>query len=255
MLLESDAGGGEHRLECGFLCLAPNPDPVTALLSHADAKLTYDETLGASVPASLPDSIYAAGDVTGIHAAEINMLQGRIAGLEAASAFGAGTIGSEGLSSLKAELDRREKAYREELSPTPPRVTREISGKKAARAKKFVCICEDVTEKDVRQAIDEGFADVQSLKRYSTVSMGPCQGKMCHKSYTKVISQATGRSLDAVGGTTSRPPFRPTPLGAIAGPGHMPFRMTPIHYAHVRAGGKIAEVGQWKRPHSYRDPV
>ena len=121
--------------------------------------------------------------------------------------------------------------------------------------RKFVCICEDVTEKDVRQAIDEGFADVQSLKRYSTVSMGPCQGKMCHKSYTKVISQATGRSLDAVGATTSRPPFRPTPLGAIAGPGHMPFRMTPIHYAHVRAGGKIAEVGEWKRPHSYRDPV
>ena len=51
VLLESDAGGGEHRLECGFLCLAPSPDPVTALLSHADAKLTYDETLGASVPA------------------------------------------------------------------------------------------------------------------------------------------------------------------------------------------------------------
>ena len=255
VLLESNAGGGEHRLECGFLCLAPNPDPVTALLSHADAKLTYDETLGASVPASLPDSIYAAGDVTGIHDAEINMLQGRVAGLKAASASGAGNIDSDALSSLKAELACREKAYRDELSSAPPRVTRAILGKKAARAKKFVCICEDVTEKDVRQAIDEGFADVQSLKRYSTVSMGPCQGKMCHKSYTKVISQATGRSLDAVGGTTSRPPFRPTPLGAIAGPGHMPFRMTPIHYAHVRAGGKIAEVGQWKRPHSYRDPV
>ena len=255
VLLESDAGDGEHRLECGFLCLAPNPDPVTALLSNADAKLTYDETLGASVPASLPDSIYAAGDVTGIHDAEVNMLQGRVAGLEAASASGAGNTDSEGLSSLKAELDRREKAYRDEISSTSLHVTGEIFGKKAARAKKFVCICEDVTEKDVRQAIDEGFADVQSLKRYSTVSMGPCQGKMCHKSYTKVISQATGRTLDAVGGTTSRPPFRPTPLGAIAGPGHMPFRMTPIHYAHVRAGGKIAEVGEWKRPHSYRDPV
>ena len=183
VLLESDAGGGEHRLECGFLCLAPNPDPVTALLSHADAKLTYDETLGASVPASLPDSIYAAGDVTGIHDAEINLLQGRIAGLEAASASGAGKTDSEALSSLKAELDHCEKAYREEISSTSLHVTGEIFGKKAARTKKFVCICEDVTEKDVRQAIDEGFADVQSLKRYSTVSMGPCQGKMCHKSY------------------------------------------------------------------------
>ena len=224
MLLESDAGGGEHRLECGFLCLAPNTDPVTALLSHADAKLTYDETLGASVPASLPDSIYSAGDVTGIHGAEINMLQGRIAGLEAAAASGAGNTDSDALSSLKAEVDRREKAYRDELSSASLLITGEISGKKATRAKKFVCICEDVTEKDVPASHRRGFADIQSLKRYSTVSMGPCQGKMCHKSYTKVISQATGRTLDAVGGTTSRPPFRPTPLGAIAGPGHMPFQ-------------------------------
>ena len=139
------------------------------------------------------------------------MLQGRIAGLEAAAASGAGTIDSDALSSVKAKLDHCEKAYREEISSTSLHVTGEIFGKKAARAKKFVCICEDVTEKDVRQAIDEGFADVQSLKRYSTVSMGPCQGKMCHKSFTKVISQATGRSLDAVGGTTSRPPSDPHP--------------------------------------------
>ena len=255
VLLESMRDGSRQSVECDFLCLAPTPDPVTALLSHTDAKLSYDKTLGASVPADLPDSIYAAGDVTGIHDAEMNMLQGRVAGLEAASACGAGNADSETLSDLKAELDRREKAYRDELSSTPPQVAGEVFNAKATRAKKFVCICEDVTEKDVRQAIDEGFSDVQSLKRYSTVSMGPCQGKMCHKSYTQVISRATGRSLDAVGGTTSRPPFRPTPLGAIAGPGHMPFRMTPIHYAHVRGGGKIAEVGQWKRPHSYRDPA
>ena len=252
VLLENASNGVLRNVDCDFLCLALNPEPVTALLSHADAKLSHDELLGARVPTQLPDSVYAAGDVTGFRDVEINLLQGRIAGLEAASA--AGSVDARGgrLSGLKADLDRMEAEYREDLSPSPSPST---IGKSTGRTKRFVCLCEDVTDKDVRQAIDEGFADVQSLKRYSTVSMGPCQGKMCHKSYTGLVSEVTGRSLDAVGGTTPRPPFRPTPLGAIAGPGHMPFRMTPIHHAHVRAGGKMAEVGQWKRPHSYRDPT
>ena len=250
-LLESIREGAQRRVDCDFLCLAPNPDPVTALLSQADAKLTYDEILGAMAPAQLPDSVYAAGDVTGFRDVEIHLLQGRIAGLKAAVASGASN-GEDILEDLTAKLALAESVHRRELSPSPFRST---VGKRSGRTKRFVCLCEDVTEKDVRQAIAEGFADVQSLKRYSTVSMGPCQGKMCHKSYTCLISEATGRGLESVGGTTPRPPFHPTPLGAIAGPGHMPFRMTPIHYAHVRSGGKMAEVGQWKRPHSYGDPI
>ena len=210
VLLESTRDGAQRTIDCDFLCIAPNPEPVTALLSHSDTKLTHDELLGSMVPTQLPDSVYAAGEVTGFQDVESGLLQGRIAGLEAALASGAADMDGEYLSSLKAELKRLEAAYRDDLSPPP---SPSAVGKRSSRAKRFVCLCEDVTEKDVRQAIDEGFTDVQSLKRYSTVSMGPCQGKMCHKSYTHLVSQATGRSLDAVGGTTPRPPFRPTPLG------------------------------------------
>lgn len=28
-------------------------------------------------------------------------------------------------------------------------------------------------------AVAEGFDNIETLKRYSTVNMGPCQGKMC----------------------------------------------------------------------------
>ena len=251
VLLESTREGAQRSIDCDFLCLAPNPEPVTALLSQADAKLTYDEVLGAMTPTQLPDSVYAAGDVTGFQDVEVHLLQGRIAGLKAAEASGEGS-GEDALEDLASQLALAESVHRGELSSSPFRST---VGKRFGRTKRFVCLCEDVTEKDVRQAIDEGFGDVQSLKRYSTVSMGPCQGKMCHKSYTHLISEATGQGLESVGGTTPRPPFHPTPLGAIAGPGHMPFRMTPIHHAHVRAGGRMAEVGQWKRPHSYGDPI
>ena len=47
------------------------------------------------------------------------------------------------------------------------------------RGKCFVCICEDVTTKDVKRAIGEGFDSIELSKRYTTVTMGPCQGKLC----------------------------------------------------------------------------
>ena len=43
----------------------------------------------------------------------------------------------------------------------------------------FVCPCEDVTRKDIRRAVAEGFDALELLKRYTTVTMGPCQGRLC----------------------------------------------------------------------------
>ena len=44
-------------------------------------------------------------------------------------------------------------------------------------SKKTYCRCEDITEEDILKAIDEGFDDIESLKRYSGFSTGPCEGK------------------------------------------------------------------------------
>ena len=40
-----------------------------------------------------------------------------------------------------------------------------------------VCLCEDVAVKDLEVAIDEGIESAELLKRYTTVTMGPCQGR------------------------------------------------------------------------------
>ena len=44
----------------------------------------------------------------------------------------------------------------------------------------FVCFCEDQTTKDLKYAIAEGFDSIELAKRYTTVTMGPCQGRLCH---------------------------------------------------------------------------
>jgi bacterioferritin-associated ferredoxin len=42
-----------------------------------------------------------------------------------------------------------------------------------------VCLCEDVSVGDLKRAWAEGYRSSELLKRYTTATMGPCQGAMC----------------------------------------------------------------------------
>src|SRR5207248_7987230 len=123
-------------------------------------------------------------------------------------------------------------------------------------SKCFVCLCEDVTPKDLAQAIDEGFDHIETLKRYTTVGMGPCQGKVCGQTATEVFARFTQREAGAVGTTTSRPPVVPVELAVLAAERrHHPVRRTPLHHWHRANGARWLDAGQWKRPESYGDPA
>ena len=43
----------------------------------------------------------------------------------------------------------------------------------------IVCRCEDISEEDVIQAIDEGYTDIEELRKKLRIGMGPCQGGFC----------------------------------------------------------------------------
>ena len=123
------------------------------------------------------------------------------------------------------------------------------------KGKCFVCVCEDVTTKDLKRAIAEGFDSIELAKRYTTVTMGPCQGRLCHLPSIRFYAQATGTSEAAIGTTTARPPWSPVSLGLLAGRGHEPERHTAIHHRHEEHGATMMWTGTWRRPHSYGDPA
>ena len=120
----------------------------------------------------------------------------------------------------------------------------------------YVCLCEDVTTRDLRKAVHEGFDRIETIKRYTTVSMGPCQGRMCQLSSIAVCARETGRSMAETGVTTSRPSNPPVSLGALAGPRHPPVKRSPLHHEHEALGAVWMNMGQWKRPRYYHgDPA
>ncbi|MBA3787467.1 MAG: (2Fe-2S)-binding protein [Actinobacteria bacterium] len=123
------------------------------------------------------------------------------------------------------------------------------------KAKSFVCVCEDVTTKDVRRAIAEGFDSLELAKRYTTVTMGPCQGRLCHLASVRSYAQETGSDEATIGTTTARPPWAPVTLGLLAGRGHEPAKRTSLHHRHEELGARMMWAGAWRRVHSYGDPA
>ena len=116
----------------------------------------------------------------------------------------------------------------------------------------FICLCEDVTARDICDAIDEGFDQMETLKRYTTVSMGPCQGKMCKLASIDICARQTQRTIGETGTTTSRPPTPPVSLGALAGARHHPIKRTPMDSKHDELDCAWTDMGEWKRAHHYK---
>ena len=236
--------GEERQFDADIVAMAGGFQPAGSLLHQIGSGSVYDAALDENTPANLPASIYAAGDVTGVHSTRVGVLQGRVAGLEAAAGLDGGTRGAD-LADLGKRLDEAEAEYGRAASVARAPLEMELG------AKQFVCYCEDVTTRDIAAGIDEGFDDVQTLKRYSTVTMGPCQGKMCQKTFLDICALQTGRGIDDLGTTTARPPVRPVTLGALAGPSHFPIKRTSLDRKHRELGATMIDSNVWRRPQLY----
>lgn len=86
--------GTEKTIDCDVICISVGLSPLAELLWQAGCAMRYIRELGGHVPLrneSLETSVeglYIAGDVTGIEEASAAMVEGHLAGLEAAASLG-----------------------------------------------------------------------------------------------------------------------------------------------------------------------
>jgi NAD(P)H-nitrite reductase large subunit len=81
-------------------------------------------------------------------------------------------------------------------------------------AKTLVCRCEDVTLQELEHAVERGYTDIESLKRYTGFGTGWCQGKWCVALCARLLVQRGGIASDPI---TPRPPLHPLRLADLAG--------------------------------------
>ena len=228
-----------QSLQCDLIVTSVGWTPATELAYMTGGQSEYNEDRAEILPVSTPPGIYVAGRAAGTHAVDSQIAEAQQAGSNAAAFAGFGEFDESAAQSSCVLEPRR----------TSDRVC--VPGKK----KRFVCYCEDVTDEDVETAIAEGYDSIELLKRYSTISMGPCQGAMCSMNTIHLCARANGWTVQETGTTTARPPTTPVTLGALAGQNMEPVQTTPIHQWHLDHGANMMVAGLWLRPNHYGDPA
>ncbi|MDG6933473.1 MAG: FAD-dependent oxidoreductase [Nitrososphaerota archaeon] len=138
--------------------------------------------------------------------AEVRILQGA-AGVNAVSATAVGSLvnGSYGLGSSSPE---------ESGQIIFDITTDEYMRHFAKSSDSYVCLCEDVTAKDMYDSIEMGYDYVESLKRYTGCLTGPCQGKQCALNTASMLNMMNPKTSGLL--TTPRQPLYPLPLWSVA---------------------------------------
>ena len=225
-------------LECDLIAISVGWVPTLELFYMAGGKTEYNKARSEILPVTSPSHLYVAGRAAGTHALNQQIIQGKQIGLQAFN-----SIGSEKDGLLCKIPTVSDETIRTSMHLSIP-----------SKKKQFVCFCEDVTDQDIEVAVSEGYQSIELLKRYSTVSMGPCQGKMCSMNAIHLCALANNWTVQETGKTTARPPTEPVALGTLAGQKMEPAQLSPIHSWHVNRGAQMMLAGLWLRPEHYSNP-
>lgn len=214
-------------IACDGVVMSVGWAPAAALLYQAGAKMRFDESCQQFVPAQLPEGIHAAGRINGIYGLQQSMEDGAQAARAAL-----------GLTNNARQLPDAGMSHPWPMVAHP-------------KAKNFVDFDEDLQLKDFANAAQESFDNIELMKRFTTVGMGPSQGKHSNMNAIRVLARLRGEPIPKVGSTTARPFFHPVPLGHLAGRPFHPERHTPLHAWHVEQQATFTTVGVWQRPAYY----
>ena len=285
-LTGTDGSGGE-RIACDLLLMSGGWTPTVHLFSQSRGKLRFDDRLDAFVPGDSVQHERSAGACRGIYDLAACIADGHAAGEAAAQAASGdgphpprfarsplpvpgrdgalesrGDLIPSGLSAIgerRGPRDERQDSTQGE-AVIPPRhaeggpaagrwVGSSADGPSNGRA--FVDFQNDVTAKDLKLALREGFRSIEHVKRYTTTGMATDQGKTSGMNALSLVAEARGQSIPEVGLTTYRMPYTPVSFGAIAGASRGdlfdPIRKTPIHEWAAEQGAVFEDVGLWKR--------
>ncbi len=223
------------------------PRPATAQGTAATAGETAAAAGGAPATApeaATPAATASAGD-TGAEVGPTAPAAATTAGGAAATAPGAASPAAAGLGT--------EVGHEESVRNIPELPVDAHPELFAGRTNGFVDFSEDVSAKDLRAAVAEGFRGAELAKRFTTATMGPLQGKLETVNTVAVVAAATGATIAETGTTTWRPPYAPVTLGALAGRAFEPVRYSPMQPWHDAHGAVPLVAGAWIRPDRYGD--
>ncbi|MGN6795146.1 MAG: 2Fe-2S iron-sulfur cluster-binding protein [Streptosporangiaceae bacterium] len=248
------------QIACDLLVVAAGWTAPTSLLNMSGDRPVYDPRAARFFPdvSRLPHDVLVTGGIAGD--GTLDELTGHGAAVGAEAARRARGTGLAWLRSMPGNvrdgaLPSQEPAADDAAGTWPDLPVDAHPELFVGQTNGFVDFSEDVTVKDLRAAVAEGFDSAELAKRFTTATMGPLQGKLETVNAAAVVAAATGVSIAETGTTTWRPPYVPVTLGALAGPAFEPLRYSPMQPWHEAHGAVPLLAGAWIRPDHYGDPA
>ena len=231
---EGSGSGASRTLPCDAVAMSGGWTPAIHLYSQSRGRPRYRDDIDAFVPGTSAQAQSSAGSINGTYDLAAAIAEGWVAGAEA--------TGSARPRNFSVEPLTRTSVVAQKLLPTPC---------DADRKRAFVDFQNDVTVKDIKLAVREGFESIEHVKRYTTTGMATDQGKTSNMIALGIVADALNVPIPDVGTTTFRPPFTPISFGAIVGQARDvlfdPIRQTPTHQWAVARGAVFEPVGLWRR--------
>ncbi|KAA8735029.1 FAD-dependent oxidoreductase [Acinetobacter qingfengensis] len=222
------------KISCDLLCMSSGYMPVYQLLCQAGGKLNYLDHKAMFNISGLPKGLLITGSVNGVHDIDHVLIDGAQAANVALSELGLASPPQQEV------FEEASVNFSWPIFPHP-------------KGKEFVDYDEDLQIADIVNAARTGYRDIQLVKRYSTVGMGPSQGRHSALPTARLVAKTTQRTVTETGVTTARPPFTVEKLAHVAGRGFDPYRQTAMHQRHLELGAKMMPAGTWQRPAFYGD--
>jgi len=212
------AGGRRETLQAGLLLLHQGVVPNVNLAMAAGIEHRWDEqqlcwspVLDATGNSSI-DGIAIAGDGAGIGGAGAAVFRGRIAARAAVEALApAAAAKLAPMAMLRTGLVQAERGriFLDTLFRPAPQF-------RIPSGDTIVCRCEEVSAKDILDAVAIGATGPNQLKAYRRTGMGPCQGRLCGLTVTELMAEARGKSPQEIGYYRLRAPVKPITLAELA---------------------------------------
>jgi NADPH-dependent 2,4-dienoyl-CoA reductase/sulfur reductase-like enzyme len=212
------AGGGRETLQADLLLLHQGVVPNVNLAMAAGIEHRWDELQLCWSPVldeignSSIDGIAIAGDGAGIGGAGAAVFRGRMAARAAVEALApAAAAKLAPMATLRTGLVQAERGrtFLDTLFRPAPQF-------RIPSGDTIVCRCEEVSAKDILDAVAIGATGPNQLKAYRRTGMGPCQGRLCGLTVTELMAEARGKSPQEIGYYRLRAPVKPITLAELA---------------------------------------
>ncbi len=240
IVVQPKNGGAERTIPVDALLMSSGWTPSVHLFSQSRGKVAFDDATRRFLPGTYAQDCVSVGACNGTDSLEASLEEGFAAGESAAKDAG----GKAAKGSAKPRVDAGEGWTGGMLGAGPgagPDTT----------VKAFVDFQNDVTAKDIRQAVHEGMRSIEHVKRFTTNGMATDQGKTSNMHGLAIAAETLGKEIPEVGLTTFRAPYTPVTFGSIVnharGDLFDPTRRTATHDWAEAQGAVFEDVGQWKR--------